>query len=159
MNNAHLKPRIEPISELLLLVKPAASSCPPLDHEFPFVGSRVSTLGSTFTVEGFPTCQKCQKVCYVILCYVMLCRFFGQNTARRECLLRTGISSINHHFLKNVSTQGVGFLPRQSENERMERELVVNIAMDSIVLPRRSREACNIAYARRKNHVLRASNG
>ena len=36
---------------------------------------------------------------------------------------------------------------------------MVNIAMDSIVLPRRSREACNIAYARRKNHVLRASNG
>ena len=62
MNNAHLKPRIEPISELLLLVKPAASSWLPLDHEFPLVGSRVSSLGSTFTVEGFPTCQKCQKV-------------------------------------------------------------------------------------------------
>ena len=73
MNNAHLKPRIEPISELLLLVKPAASSCPPLDHEFPFVGSRVSTLGSTFTVEGFPTCQKMPKgmLCYFILCYVV----------------------------------------------------------------------------------------
>ena len=59
------------MSKLLLLVKPAASSCPPLDHEFPFVGSRVSTLGSTFTVEGSQTSQRnakrIQKVCYVIL--------------------------------------------------------------------------------------------
>ena len=75
MNNAHLKPRIEPISELLLLVKPAASSCPPLDHEFPFVGSRVSALGSTFTVEGSQTCQRNAKR-YVMLFYVMLCQFF-----------------------------------------------------------------------------------
>ena len=84
MNNAHLKPRIEPISELLLLVKPAASSCPPLDHEFPFVGSRVSTLGSTFTVEGFPTCQKMPKgmLCYFILCYVV--SIFSAKTPQGE---------------------------------------------------------------------------
>ena len=84
MNNAHLKSRIEPISELLLLVKPAASSCLPLDHEFPFVGSRVSTLGSTFTVEGFPTCQKMPKgmLCYFILCYVV--SIFSAKTPQGE---------------------------------------------------------------------------